>query len=167
MSPADLPQVLSIAGAVHTAYPEDAAVFAERLRLYPVGCLVCESAGRVVGYSISHPWRAGALPALNALLGELPAQASTYYIHDIALLPEARRVGAGAAIVARLVEQARVAGFATVSLVAVSGTAGFWRRFGFRAVESASGDGLVVDAALVDKLRSYDDAAEFMVCDLA
>lgn len=158
MTPADLPHVLAIAARVHIAYPEDAAVFAERLRLYPAGCLVCESSGRVVGYILSHPWREGAPPALNALLGELPARASTYYIHDIALLPEARGGGAGAVIIARLMEQARAAGLASLSLVAVSGTAGFWRRFGFRAVE---------DAALGDKLRSYDADACFMMRDLA
>ena len=158
MTPTDLPHVIAVAGAVHPAYPEDAAIFAERLRLYPAGCLVCESAGSVVGYGLSHPWRAGAPPALNTLLGELPARASTYYIHDIALLPEARGAGAGAAIVARLMGQARAAGLATVSLVAVSGTVGFWRRFGFRAVD---------DAALAAKLRSYDAEACFMVCDLA
>ena len=158
MTPADLSQVLAIAGVVHAAYPEDSAVFAERLRLYPAGCLVCESAGRVIGYAISHPWRAGAPPALNSLLGEVPARASTYYIHDIALLPEARGVGAGVAIVARLVEQARAAGLASMSLVAVSGTVGFWERLGFRAVE---------EPALADQLRSYDEAACFMTRDLA
>lgn len=107
MTPTDLPHVLAIAGVVHTAYPEDAAVFAERLQLYPAGCLIWESAGRVVGYGISHPWREGAPAALNALWGEWPAKASTCYIHDIALLPEVRGFGAGSAIVALLLEQAR------------------------------------------------------------
>lgn len=167
MTSVDLQHVLAIAGAVHPSYPEDSAVFAERLRLYPAGCLICQSAGRVVGYGLSHPWRAGAPPALNALLGALPAPASTYYIHDIALLPEARGDGAGAAVVARLLAQARAAGFATVSLVAVSGTAGFWRRFGFRVVVSALGDAPSADPALAAKLRSYDDAACFMTCELA
>lgn len=163
MTPADLPHVLAVAGPVHPAYPEDEAVFSERLRLYPAGCWVCEAAGRVVGYGLSHPWRAGAPPALNVLLGELPARASTYYIHDIALLTEARGAGAGAAIVARLVDHARAAGFASVSLVAVSGTTAFWRRFGFRAMAESGKP----DEALAAKLRSYDGAAEFMVRELA
>ncbi|NEW95116.1 GNAT family N-acetyltransferase, partial [Rhodopseudomonas sp. BR0M22] len=40
MTPADLPAVDAIAAVVHAAYPEDAAVFAERLALHPDGCLV-------------------------------------------------------------------------------------------------------------------------------
>jgi len=35
MLAADLPHVKALADAVHTAYPEDAAIFAERLRLIP------------------------------------------------------------------------------------------------------------------------------------
>lgn len=48
-----------------------------------------------------------------------------------------------------------------MSLVAVSGTAGFWERFGFRAVDALSGD-----PPLAAKLLSYDEAACFMTCDL-
>ena len=40
MRVADLPRVLAVADAVHPAFPEEAAVFEERLQLYPGGCLV-------------------------------------------------------------------------------------------------------------------------------
>jgi ribosomal protein S18 acetylase RimI-like enzyme len=154
MSPDDLPRVLAIAARVHESYPEDAAVFAERLRLYPAGCHVHEAGGRLLGYVLSHPWRDREPPALNSLLGALPASPATYYIHDLALLPEARGQGAGSAITEALVAQARMAGLLSVSLVAVHGPAEFWRRHGF---------GTVDDPALAETLRSYDESARFMV----
>lgn len=158
MTAADLPRVLAVAARVHAAYPEDAAVFAERLRLYPAGCRVCEGEGRLLGYVLSHPWRERAVPALNSLLGALPASPDTYYLHDLALLPEARGAGAGSAIVAALIAQARGAGLPTLSLVAVHGSEGFWRRHGFETVE---------DPALADTLASYDESARFMMRPLA
>jgi ribosomal protein S18 acetylase RimI-like enzyme len=158
MSRADLPRIAGLAAQVHAAYPEDVAIFAERLRLYPAGCHVHEAGGRLIGYVLSHPWRDRSAPALNSLLGALPASPGTYYIHDLALLPEARGAGAGSAIVAALAARARVENLPTMSLVAVHESEAFWRRHGFETVE---------DAALAEKLRSYDEAARFMVRRLA
>lgn len=150
----DVPRLLAVAEQVHAAYPEDEAVFAERLRLYPAGCRVFEIEGRVAGYVISHPWRLRQPPALNSLLGALPQSPDTYYLHDLALLPAARGAGAGSAIVEALVEQARGEGLATLSLVAVNDSVAFWRRHDFAVMEESS---------LAEKLRSYDEAARFMV----
>jgi len=156
MRESDLRAVQAVAEVVHPAYPEDAAIFAERLRLYGGGCLVFEdSASReIAAYVVSHPWRANDPPALNEPLGALPREAGTYYIHDLALLPWARGLGIASATVDRLVAVARTAGLPTVSLIAVNGSTGFWRRHGFE--EAAS-------AGLRQKLRSYDAAAQFMV----
>lgn len=154
MQSADLPAVGALAERIHPAYPEDAAVFAERLRLYPDGCHVLARNGALAAYVVSHPWRGGP-PALNSLLGELPLSPSTFYIHDLALAPETRGHGAASAIVTRLAAQARSAGLARMSLVAVNGSTDFWRRQGFEARH---------DPALAGKLASYgDDGACFMV----
>ena len=150
----DVPRMIAVAEQVHAAYPEDEAVFAERLRLYPAGCRVLAIDGKVVGYIISHPWRLGEPPLLNARLGVLPAKPDTYYLHDIALLSEARGAGAGSVIVSALAEQARTEGLPTLSLVAVHNTVEFWQRLGFAVVE---------EPALAAKLASYDRAARFMV----
>jgi ribosomal protein S18 acetylase RimI-like enzyme len=154
MTNVDLLHVLHIAAQVHTAYPEDEAVFAERLRLYPAGCRVLEVEGRVAGYVISHPWRLYEPPALNSLLGSLPESPDTYYLHDLVLLPEARGTGAGSAIVETLADHAHTEAFATLSLVAVHDSVEFWRRHGFAVVSRPT---------LAEKLRSYDEAARFMV----
>jgi hypothetical protein len=159
MVAADLPGVLAVADCAHPTFPEDGAVFEERLRLYPVGCLAFSSGEDILGYAISHPWRAYDPPALNARLGELPHQPETYYIHDVALLPELRGTGAAALVVALLLARAQKETLPSVSLVAVNNSAGFWERHRFRNIASQK----VVDATLIRKLRSYDDAAAFMV----
>lgn len=153
MTVSDLPRVLDIAAAVHPAFPEDEAVFAERLRLYPQGCRVFERAGVITGYVVSHPWTDGTPPALNSLLEAMPAAPSTYYIHDLALMPATRGSGAAQVIVAALFDHARRSGFATVSLVAVNNSTGFWRKHGFAVVREPANPG---------KIESYGSDARLM-----
>lgn len=154
MTAADLPAVNMLAALIHPAYPEDDAVFAERLRLYPKGCQVLVQNGKIAAYVVSHPWVDRAPPALNALLGELPARPSTYYLHDIALLPEVRGSGAAMDVLTSLVEQALAERLPSLSLIAVNGSAGFWQRQGFAAVP---------DGPPAEKLHSYGADAQFMM----
>jgi GNAT superfamily N-acetyltransferase len=157
MTPGDLPAVLAIADRVHPDFPEDAAIFAERLALHHGGCRVLEQDGILAAYVLSHPWAAESCPPLNRLLGALPEPAGCFYIHDLALMPAARGSGAAPAIVAALADHAASLGLAAMSLVAVNGSAGFWRRQGFAEAEVP---------ALADKLASYGPDARFMVRDL-
>ena len=147
---------MAIAAAVHPGYPEDETVFVERLRLFPEGCRIL--AGAVpVGYLLSRPWTFGELPKLNSLLGALPERPSTYYVHDLALLAQARGRGHAETAIRDVIAIARQLGLATVSLVAVNGTTGFWRRFGFSVQD---------DSGLTAGLRSYDEEAAYMVLGL-
>ena len=150
----DMPFVEQIAAAVHPGYYETPEVLAEKRALYHDGAYVLEVGERLAGYVLSHPWRYGDAPALNTMLGHLPETPDTYYIHDIALLPVARKVGAASKIVDSLLKHAAVSNFPSVSLVAVNGSMPFWSRFGF-AVEEVNG--------LSQKLLSYDDSARYMV----
>ncbi|MBE0578053.1 GNAT family N-acetyltransferase [Devosia sp.] len=150
----DLPVVETIAAAVHPDFPEDVAVFAERLRLYPEGARLLELDGKPSGYILSHPWRSQALPELNALLGAIPDNADTYYLHDLALLPAARGTGAAAMIVGDILRHARAVGLPEASLVAVNGSLPFWYKHGFRVLKAP---------ALDEKLQSYEGAARYMV----
>jgi predicted N-acetyltransferase YhbS len=153
MTPADLAAVDAIAAAVHPDHPEEPAVFAERLALHPQGCHLLDGAGGPAGYVLSHPWLLGTPPALNARLGALPATPTTLYIHDLAILPQARAGGAGSAIVRRLLAAADARGW-PASLVAVGGSQPFWARHGFVVSETA---------ALRTKLASYGAGARHMV----
>ena len=157
MTVADLPRIGAIAAEVHPAYPEDDAIPAERLRLYPAGCLALEHDGSVEAYVVSHPWRALAPPKLNTLLGALPSPATTYYVHDLALLPAVRGEGHAAAAVDLLVREARRARLLSMSLIAVNGSVPFWSGQGFTVVQ---------DTVLADVLTAYDSEAAYMVRNL-
>ena len=150
----DMAAVEKIAATVHPDFPESYDVLAERQRLYHNGSYLLEIGERPAGYVLSHPWVLGVLPALDTLLGTLPEGADTYYIHDLALLPVARRIGAASFIVDALAKHARAHGFATMSLVAVNGSQGFWARHEFEVADAPH---------LADKLKSYEDAARLMV----
>ena len=152
LRPADLPGVLGVAAVVHPGFPEDAAVLGERLALYPAGCFALDGPGfGLAGYLLSHPWRAFDPPPLNRRLGALPSVPTTYYIHDLALHPTSHGTGAAGAILRRVF--ALAAGGPALSLVAVNGSAGFWRHHGFAAVARPE---------LAAKLASYGLDAAFM-----
>ncbi len=154
MTAFDMPAVEAIAAQVHPDFFEAPEVLAERQQLYRNGCYLLEITERPTGYVLSHPWRAGSLPALNTRLGEIPADADTFYLHDLALLPVTRRIGAAGYIVDALSKHAAAQGFATMHLVAVNGSQGFWEKHGF-----------IVDdvPALAEKLKSYEANARYMV----
>ncbi len=149
----DIPDVVDIAAVVHPGFFERPAVFCERQRLFPQGARLLEQAGRATGYVISHPWHDGAPPALDSLLGTIPATVATYYIHDLALLPEARGRRAAGAAIGLLNDLARDHGFASMALVAVNGSRRFWEKHGFRVVDRPD---------LSSKLASYEAAAVMM-----
>lgn len=138
MRPEDIPAVYALSRRVHADYPEREAVLAAKLTLFPAGCFVLEADRRATGYAFSHPWTKGAPPALDALLGALPAEPTTYFIHDVTLDDGARGRGHAAAIVPTLVDAARNCGLRHMTLVAVNGAEGFWTKFGFRWIGDAA-----------------------------
>ncbi len=150
----DLVAVQAIADVVHPDFYEAPEVLAERQRLYRNGCYLLELGDKPTGYLLSHPWRYGSLPALNVALGALPAGADTYYLHDLALLPVARRVGAASRIVKALAKHASVEGYQTMTLVAVNNSVPFWQKHGFAVADVPE---------LYGKLLGYDEAARYMV----
>lgn len=148
MRAADLPAVAALEVLCHAPLPpEGEALFAERLALFPEGCLCVEDEAGLAGYAVAHPWRCGSPPALGARLGALPAAADCLHLHDLALAPRARGRGLVGAALARLAEIARARGLATLTLVAVHGTGALWRRHGFLPAGPAPasyGEGLMM-----------------------
>jgi ribosomal protein S18 acetylase RimI-like enzyme len=156
MTPTDLPFVCALADEVHRDYPEAHSVLAERLALFPIGCLGLEDrdARRLVGYCLSHPWTHGAPPKLNTALRALPAAPETYFIHDVAVDADWRGRGLAQTAVSVLLNVARLARLDHVSLVSVSRTQGYWRRLGFAETTDP-----VVQAAV---RKAYADDARHM-----
>ena len=151
MRAGDLLDVDRIGAIVHPGHPEREAVPAERLRLFPAGCLIAQPGDTVIGYAIAHPGIVGRPPALDTLLGTLPDGADCLYIHDVALLPDARGQQLGAAVVGILAAIANDNGFARLALKAVNKSADFWSRRGFAAT------------SIGKSLASYGDDAIYMV----
>lgn len=145
MTGADLAAVNRIADVVHVNYPEDPAVFANRLALFPDGCRMAGDGGQVLGYCIAHPGVIGQPPALDCVLDALPAGADCLYIHDVALLPEARGRKLGIALARLMEDVARAHGFDRIGLTAVNKSDGFWGSLGY-------------EPRPCDTLASYGDA---------
>lgn len=153
MTPKDIDEVVALAEVVHPGFFEERAVFAERLQLFPIGARILEREGLAIGYALSHPWERGKVPCLNSLLGGIPGNAETYYIHDLALLPIARGKRAAGRLVRALAFLAKELGFPSMSLVAVNGSRVFWEKQGFHVVDLP---------ALSEKLASYEATAVLM-----
>ncbi|MFL7901123.1 GNAT family N-acetyltransferase [Azospirillum argentinense] len=159
MGPADLDRVMAIAEVVHPDYPEDRAVFAERLALYPEGCAMAEASGAeaggpCIGYIVMHPGRLGVPPPLDSPLGALPEVPDCLYLHDVALLPAARGLGLGVAALERMNALAARQGFRWLALTSTPGARAFWDAQGFRPHDGGAG--------LAVKLASYGGGMTYM-----
>ncbi|GAA4251995.1 GNAT family N-acetyltransferase [Azospirillum formosense] len=154
MELADLDRVMAIAEVVHPDYPEDRAVFAERLALYPEGCAMAEADGIGIGYIVMHPGRLGVPPPLDSPLGALPESPDCLYLHDVALLPAARGLGLGVAALERMDALAARQGFRWLALTSTPGARAFWDAQGFVPRDGGAG--------LAAKLASYGGGMTYM-----
>ncbi len=150
MTAGDLDGVVAVARIAFPDHPEGRACFAERLALAPETCFVLAEGARVLGYLIAYPWPLGAIPPLDTLLGSLPEERGAWYLHDLALLPEARGGGHARAGLARLFAQVE----APIALVSVNDSGDFWQAQGFIEQDSP---------ALRAKLSSYGPHARYRV----
>jgi GNAT superfamily N-acetyltransferase len=135
MQPADLAQVLALQEQAYAGAefePERVEVYTNRMLLAPAFCLVdLAPDGHLQGYLVSHPWRDGAPPALDAILDRLPEAPTCWYLHDCAVDAAAKGRGVAARLHHVAVNHARALGLRRAALVAVGGASGFWRRFGY------------------------------------
>jgi ribosomal protein S18 acetylase RimI-like enzyme len=130
MTTEDIPQVYAISLRIHSLY-EDQEIFQER-RSLSRGSFVLLYNEKVVGYLISHPYRQDTYPPLNTLIHEIPKDPDTWYIHDLAILPEFRGRGMVRYILAEVKALALIYGIEELSLVSIYGKEKFWKRMGFR-----------------------------------
>lgn len=153
MTANDIETLLRIADQVHPELPENDAVFRERLRLFPQGCLSLIVDGEMGGYILSHPIQRDQPPALDSLLGDIDPKSDQYYIHDVAVLERFRGRGLAADGVRTLLALAE--GYSTTCLVSVYGTPPFWSRFSFDMVQP--------NEAMAQKLSAYGSDAVYMI----
>lgn len=117
---------------------EDIATIQALWKLAPEICLVAESE-RLLGYLIAHPWLPDDLPPLNVFLPGLPQDATTLFIHDLALLPEARGRRIAQALLSEVLSLAQAQGLQNASLLSIQGSHPFWEKQGFRARPDLAG----------------------------
>ena len=135
---ADAETIGAIEKRVHVLAPERIEVHREKIALFSVGCGVLAAAGRIVGYGIAYPWRLDDVPPLDCFLGAIPQDAACLSLHDVAILPEARALGASRSFVGRAALVAAQHGLSSLALVSVYGTDGLWRSHGFVASPSSA-----------------------------
>ena len=159
MTPDDLNGVVKVA---HLSFPEHFEgydCFEERQRLAPEGAFVLSSPeGDIRGYLVAYPYPRHAAPPLNSLIGQVPSGVDNLYLHDLAMHPDTRGGGYTRAIVERLAEEAKAAGWPRISLVAVNNASGFWARMGF-VPQNPPG--------MAEKLATYGEDAVYMERELA
>ena len=153
----DVAAISAIERAVHTIGAERPAVYREKIALFGAGCRVLETERSIVGYGIAYPWRLDDAPQLDRFLGEIPPDADCLFVHVVAMLPAARRNGAGRGFVEHAARLARLLGLHYLALVSVYGTQDLWGRCGFAPVPSA---------ATSAQLATYGDTAHYMVAKL-
>lgn len=158
MQPVDIDGVVQVAAACFPDHFERRTCFEERLALYLGGCFVLARGDAVKGYLIAYPWPFGAIPPLDTLLGALPNAREAFYLHDLALHPEARGAGHARPAVECLADALRAAGATRIALVSVNDSLAFWQGMGFAPVAA--------DDALSAKLLSYGEGARYMVREL-
>ncbi|MNH55865.1 Acetyltransferase (GNAT) family protein [compost metagenome] len=155
MTPGDIDGVVAVARLSFPDHFEARECFAERQALAPEGCFVLsDKAGTVMGYLMAYPWKRDSAPPLDSLIGAVPRDAEVIYLHDLAVHPKTRGGGHTRAIVERLAEQARAAGWREIALVAVNAATAFWERHGF-VVQNPPG--------MAEKLASYGGDARYMI----
>ncbi len=150
----DAETISGIEHRVHTLAPERIEVHREKITLFGAGCRVLLKGVRIVGYGIAYPWRVDDVPPLDRLLGAILPDAACLFLHDVAILPEARASGASRAFVDHAALVAAQHGLSSLALVSVYGTDDLWQRHGF--VPSPS-------AVTSMQLGSYGNTAVYMV----
>ncbi len=153
----DVARISIIESQAHRLEPERPEVFEEKLRLFGAGCMVLTRDGTIVGYGVAHPWLLDDVPALNSFLGALPSEPQCIFIHDVALLPEARACGAGRAFVQHVSRIAAAMRLPNLALVSVYDTHHLWGRYGFEIRETE---------AIRGKMGQYGSTARYMVATL-
>ena len=136
-------------------YHEPQDILASRVAVAAPFCWGAFEGETLLAYILSHPWPAGSPPAIGILLPP-PPPTDNWFIHDLAIGPQARGLGLGRALVGAAAEAAREAGLVRGDLIAVQGAWRFWEKFGYVAPPN-------LPETLAAKVAGYGQDARYMV----
>lgn len=145
--------------AYQPLYHEDQDVLESRLAVGPGLCWGAFEGGKLIAYILSHPWPPASPPAIGTRLEAPAAGLDNWFIHDLAMGPEARGKGVGRALAEAATQAARAAGLVRGDLIAVQGAWAFWRKMGYRPETELSPE-------LAAKVAGYGEDARYMTIDL-
>lgn len=132
MTAAHISEVVKIQAEAFTPdLRETPEVFANRIARFGEYFRVAYQNGRMVGYVVAFPWKFGDAPVNNQKFPEDLPEPDCFFIHDIALLPDARGGGVARALLEDAYQTAHKLGFDAASLVAVGQSGTYWDRVGF------------------------------------
>lgn len=152
----DLKAVLAVQSACYPPFfHESAAAFRAKLEASPDTHWLCRREGTALGYLVTLPVAEGKLPALDADAVATVDTPEWLYVHDLAVLPEARSLGLGKRFMAEAERVAREKGLRGLALVAVEAAEGYWANLGFQPVKTVS-------VELAAKLASFGEGAVYM-----
>lgn len=150
----DLQVVYAMHESAHKGLPESREVLEEKFQLFPHGWLVFEKTARIVGYGISYPWRLYTVPVLNSRMGTLPKCPNCLFLHDLALLPEARGKNSAQGFLQLAAMLAASHKLQALTGVSLYGSSRLWVRYGFAVVN---------DPTLNRQLCSYGPNARYVL----
>ena len=154
LSPSDFDAVDRIAQTIHVDIYERTEVLFDKASFFPQGCRKLVRDGVMLGYAIAHPWFINEIPEINEFLPKRVEPPDCLFLHDVAVLNEARGSNAAGEFLALLRPLARARGLRFLACVSVYGTDRLWSRFGFTVISRPE-----IDA----KLDGYGPTAKYMV----
>jgi GNAT superfamily N-acetyltransferase len=151
---ADLPIVHAICQDFHPSLLERLEVFGEKLKLFPAGCRVLVRSGEIVGYGFSYPWLLYSIPPNDTFLDALPSNPDCIFIHDVVVMPHARRHGAAKRFIEIVAAVGRERNISALAAVSVYNTHPIWAKCGFEMIERPD---------LAENLESYGETARYIM----
>lgn len=155
MADTDLPAILALQAAVYPPdFLEDSAFFRNRLSLAANTCRVAIREGELLGYLVAYAWGTALPPALNLTLSHLPTDATSWFVHDCAVAPQAQGLGVARLMLRDSARSAQQAGLTHASLVSLATAVAYWEKQGYRAMPTTP--------RLSAKLAGYGAGACYM-----
>ena len=155
MSQSDLPEVSRIQRECYSeSILESVDSFSAKLSASPDFCFTAVQGELVVGYVVSFPWVFGEIPDLDGAEYPVPPSADSLCIHDMAVTPTVRKVGAAKHMLNTVLASAKHRGYKRIFLVAIQGASSYWMRHGFKVVHAGE--------SIKRGLSAYGQDAVFM-----
>jgi ribosomal protein S18 acetylase RimI-like enzyme len=156
LQPSDIPAIMVIQSACYPApLLEEAIHLAGKQQQSPKSCWVATKDNKILAYLLTHSWSGDAPPDLNAPLSPPRLKQAIYYIHDLAVHPQAQGMGLAQQLISTAFAWAKQNAFTHIRLIAVAGAAAFWLKQGFKPVSP-------LNEQILKKLSDYGPDTHYL-----